>query len=159
MNFSEHPEKKPVEPPTLFPKSGSLHKTHPVPVALASLPLPMGCPDPDLEEGETPVQLLTCPASSPSLASVSSLVEWRYEYLLGKMVLRIKGEDSHRLGAITPAGRALGNLLGHSQLMLLFFQGKSPLACTAWIWAERFFLTRPSGLQQNSMCLLLKCNR
>ncbi|XP_070233426.1 uncharacterized protein [Bos mutus] len=38
-------------------------------------------------------------------------------------------------------------------------KGKGPLARTAWIWAERFFLTRPSGLQQNSMCLLLKCNR
>ncbi|XP_059746748.1 uncharacterized protein [Bos taurus] len=38
-------------------------------------------------------------------------------------------------------------------------KGKGPLARTAWIWAERFFLTRSSGLQQNSMCLLLKCNR
>lgn len=56
-------------------------------------------------------------------------------------------------------GVALGKLLGHSQLMLLFFQGKGPVACTALIWAERFFLTRPFRLQQDSLCLLLKCNR
>ena len=42
MNFSEHPEKKPVKPPTLHLKSGSLHKTHPVPVSSPSLPLPWG---------------------------------------------------------------------------------------------------------------------
>lgn len=119
----------------------------------------MGFPDPDLEEGESPVQVLTCLASSPSLASVSSLGEWGYEYLLGKVVPRIKGEDSRGLGASTPAGLALGNLLGRFQLMLHFLQGKGPLACTTWTWAEWFFLTRPSGLQQDSLCLLLKCNR
>ena len=72
----------------------------------------MGFADPDLEEGESPLQTLTCPAPPPSLASVSSLAEWGYEYLLGKVVPRIKGEDSHRLRATTPSGLALGNLLG-----------------------------------------------
>ncbi|KAG5206251.1 hypothetical protein MJG53_008071 [Ovis ammon polii x Ovis aries] len=38
-------------------------------------------------------------------------------------------------------------------------KGKGPVACTARIWAERFFLTRPSRWQQGSVRLLLKCNR
>lgn len=123
VNFSEHPEKSQWNPPLSSLKVDAC-LVHPVPVALPSPPLPMGCPDPDLEEGRKPSPDACLPSIFTFLSSSSSLIEWGYEYLLGKVVPRIKGEDSH--------GLALGKLLGHSQLMLLFFQGKGPVACTAY---------------------------
>ena len=76
---------------------------HPVPVAPPSLSLPAWCPGPWSEGRRKPSPDAYLLGVFTFWVSVSSLVKWVYEYLLGGVVLRIKGEDSHGWGAVTPA--------------------------------------------------------